>query len=84
MQAAVNRRANAPCRFESYRTSQMKYTDVEMQPIFEQVSLGYTVYEAMDIVGYDLERINRTLDDIDVRIHIVDLAMNAAAKKKSP
>lgn len=53
----------------------MKYTDEELVVIFEQMAIGFTYKEAVVNVGYDIKRMELTMNDFDVRCHILDLSM---------
>ncbi len=55
---------------------EMTYSDEELKVFFEQISKGFTYKEATANVHYDLDIMERTMNDYDVRCHILDLSMH--------
>ena len=56
------------------------YTDEELIPYFEEMSKGYCYKQSAENIGFDMEKLERTMSDLEVRIHIVDLSIAAGAK----
>jgi len=56
------------------------YIDSELIIYFEEISKGYCYKQSAENIGYDLDKIERTLNDYEVRCHLLDLSMVAGAK----
>lgn len=56
------------------------YTDEELKPYFDEIAKGYCYKQSAENIGYNLDKLESTLNDVEVRIHIVDLSMVAGAK----
>ena len=59
------------------------YTDLELVIYFDEISKGYCYKQAAENVGYDMIKIEWTMNDYEVRCHVVDLSMAAGAKIRS-
>lgn len=51
------------------------YTDEELKPFFHEMSIGFTYKEATANIGYDINRIESTMNDLEVRCYMLDVSM---------
>ena len=66
---------------DSGRVRPVPYPDEELKPFFDYIYNGCTYTEATRRAGMNLERIQTTMDDIEVRQHILNLSMTLNAYK---
>jgi hypothetical protein len=57
-----------------------RYTDKELIPFFELVAKGYCYKQSCDLIGYSRDRMVHTMNDEDVRYHILCLSSGARLK----
>lgn len=53
------------------------YTDDELIPFFELVGKGFCYRQSCDILEYEHKKMEWTMEDLDIRIHIVNLSLRA-------
>jgi hypothetical protein len=61
----------------------LPYGDEELKPFFEQTALGFTFDESARRAGMDWDRVQRSLDDIEVRSHALYLNTKFHAGRRS-